>query len=110
MQTVTPVNGNKTYTIFETGINATSDSQMKSSIWTWFQATVTGTGTVTATVAIQGSNDGVNWSNTALTTLTLSGTTSDSDGATVVSPVKYIRAVVTNVTGTGANVVVTYSV
>lgn len=109
MQTVTPVNGNKTYTIFETNTNATSDPQIKSSIWTWFQATVTGTGAVTATVAIQGSNDNINWSKTALATLTLNDTTSDSDGATVISPVKYVRAVVTNVTGTGANVVVTYT-
>jgi hypothetical protein len=109
MLTVTPVNGNQTRTLITTTVNATSDSTIKSSIWTWFQATVTGTGAVTATVAIQGSNDNVNWSKTALATLTLSDTTSDSDGATVISPVKYIRAVVTNVTGTGASVTVTYT-
>lgn len=109
MQTVTPVNGNKTYTIFTTDADGTSDAQIKSSIWTWFQATVTGTGAVTATVDIQGSNDNVNWSKTSLATLTLSDTTSDSDGVTVISPVKYVRAVVTNVTGTGASVVVTYT-
>lgn len=110
MQTVTPVNGNQTGTFIVTDTNETSDTLLKSSIWTWVQATVTGTGAVTATVDIQGSNDNVNWSKTSLATLTLSDTTSDSDGATIVSPVKYLRAVVTNVTGTGASVTVTYTV
>lgn len=109
MMTVTPVTNNNFTTLLETTANVTGDAKINANIWVWYQATVTGTGAVTATVNIYGSNDGVNWSKTALATLTLSDTTSDSDGVTVVSPVKYVRAVTTNVTGTGATVVVTAS-
>ena len=43
------------------------------------EATVTGTGAVSATVVVQISNDETNW--LTLTTLTLSGTTTAFDGA-----------------------------
>ena len=51
----------------------------------------------------------VAWNTTALGTITLSGTTSAtapilSDGFTTTAPWRYCRAVVTNITGTGATV------
>lgn len=68
-----------------------------------FQATVTGTGAVTATVTIEFSNDGVNVLATVGGTITLSGTTTSSDGFTTTSaPWKYARANVTAISGTGA--------
>jgi len=83
----------------------TGDAHYKDSPYSTFQATVTGTGAVTATVVIDCSNDGTNWCVTALGTITLSGTTSVSDGFTTTAPWKFIRARVTAVTGTGATVV-----
>jgi len=64
------------------------------------QATVIGTGSVTCTVTIQVSNDGVNPVATSAGVITLSGTTSASDGFTTSAPWKFIRAVVTVPTGT----------
>ena len=75
-----------------------------------FQATVTGTGAVTATVEIEVSNDGVNVVDTVMGTITLSGTTSHSDGFTSEAPWKYVRANVTAISGTGASVDVIMSV
>jgi hypothetical protein len=71
------------------------------------QATVTGTGAVSATIVIYGSNDGVNAVSTSLGSITLSGTTSSSDGFITNAPWKYIQAIVTAISGTGASVNVT---
>jgi hypothetical protein len=43
-----------------------------------------------------------NWCATAMGTITLSGTTTSSDGFTTQAPWRYVRASVTNITGTGA--------
>lgn len=70
-----------------------------------FQAIVSGTDVVTATVDIEYSNDGVNALDTPGGTITLSGTTSHSDGFTSQNaPWKYVRANVTAVSGTDATV------
>lgn len=69
-----------------------------------FQATVQGTGAVTATVVFDVSLDNVNWCTTPLGTITLSGTTSNSDGFTTSAPWKYVRARITAISGTGATV------
>lgn len=110
-ENVSPVTSNQVATL-ATGVtaNAAQLAIYKVSQWSYFQATVTGTGSVTATVAIEGSNDDTHWSSTALATITLSGTTTKTDGATVISPVKYVRANITNITGTGATVEVTMAV
>ncbi len=71
---------------------------------TSFQAIVTGTGAVTATIDIEASNDGVNALETAHGTITLSGTGSATDGFGSVSKWLYVRANVTALTGTGATV------
>ena len=70
-----------------------------------FQAIVSGTGAVSATVDIEYSNDGINVVDTAGGTITLSGTTSHSDGFTSQNaPWKYVRANVTAISGTDATV------
>lgn len=93
-----------------TGVTSISTgiAQPKDSPFSTFQASVTGTGAVTATVTIECSNDDtlVNWCSTVLGTITLSGTTSSSDGFTTTAPWKYVRAKVTAISGTGAAVVV----
>lgn len=50
------------------------------------------------------------WCATALATVTLSGSTLVSDGFTTTAPWRYVRAVVTNVTGTGATLSVNMGV
>lgn len=67
-----------------------------------YQATVTGTGAVTATVVIEGSNNASNW--LELGTITLSGTGSDTDGFGSIVPWLYVRSRLTAITGTGATV------
>lgn len=67
------------------------------------QATVTGTGALTATVIVEGSNDSINF--LTLATITLSGTTTASDGYYGSAPWRFTRARLTALTGTGANVV-----
>ena len=96
------------------GVNSTtivvaSSPIYKESPYGAFQAIVTGTGAVTATIEIQVSNEfdtfnavKANW--IVMGTITLSGTTTATDGFTTVCPWKYVRANVSVVTGTGATV------
>lgn len=72
-----------------------------------FQASVVGTGAVTATVDIEVSNDGTYWK--ALGTITLSGTTNNTDFLVLdkIAPYAQIRGNVTAVSGTGAAVTLT---
>lgn len=65
-----------------------------------FQATVSGTGAVSATVVVQVSNDNSNFLD--LGTITLSGTTSASDGFVSEAPWVFVRGKVTAISGTGA--------
>jgi len=74
------------------------------------QATVVGTGAVSATITFEVSNDATYAISTLLGTITLSGTTSASDGFTTDAPWKYIRANVTAISGTSATVNVNQSV
>lgn len=69
-----------------------------------FQATVAGTGAVSATVAIEVSNNNTYW--VTLATFSLSGTTSNTDGFTSSAPWMYVRANCTAISGTGAVVTV----
>ena len=75
-----------------------------------FHATVIGTGTVTAVIDIEYSNDGTYALETKGGTITLSGSTYSSDGLTSDSPWKYVRANVTSISGTNATVQVTMGV
>ncbi len=67
-----------------------------------FQATVTGTGAVTATITINVSNDNLNW--IELGVITLSGTTTDTGGFQALGGWVYTQAVLSSLTGTGATV------
>lgn len=67
-----------------------------------YQATVTGTGAVTATVIVEGCNNNADWF--TLGTITLSGTTSASDGFIGTAAWSNVRARLTAITGTGAAV------
>jgi hypothetical protein len=101
------VKSGKVYNLFpEPGVTSTTTGSgvYKDSPYSTFQATVTGTGTVSATVVIDVSNDGTNWVATSLGTITLSGTTSSSDGFATTASWKYVRARVTAISGTGATV------
>ncbi len=68
------------------------------------QAIVAGTGSVSATVLIEVSLDNSTWM--TLSTITLTGTTSASDGTAVDAPWLCMRANVSAVSGTGAAVTV----
>lgn len=65
-----------------------------------YQATVVGTGAVTGTVVFEGSNDKILY--VTLGTVTLTGTTSATDGFASTAAWSHVRARVTAVTGTGA--------
>lgn len=82
----------------------TGDWKYKDGTEASYQAVVSGTGSVTATVVIEVSNDGINAINTPLGTIVLSGTTTDSDGFTSNAPWKYVRARVSAISGTGATI------
>lgn len=73
-----------------------------------FQAVVAGTGAVTATVEIYGSNAepvaGAGVSGILIGTITLSGTTTATDGFATNAPWKWAWSKVTAITGTGAEV------
>ena len=70
-----------------------------------FWAEVTGTGAVTATVAIYGNRTNTNSNGVLLATITLSGTTTATDAAAVsTAAYPYYYVTTTNVTGTGATV------
>lgn len=87
------------------GGNLTGAWLYKDSPMSTFQANVVGTGAVSAVVVIEYSNDGVNAVSTVGGTITLSGTTTSSDGFTSNAPWKFVRARLTdNPSGTGATV------
>lgn len=69
-----------------------------------FQAIVTGTGAVAATVTIGASNDGVNF--ITIGTITLSGTNTATDGFASTGMWAFHRSVNSGVSGTGAVVTV----
>ena len=68
------------------------------------QVVIAGTGTVSVTATIQVSNNGTNWIDA--TALNLSGTTTDTDGATLASGWKWMRVTLSSITGTGATATV----
>lgn len=89
----------------------TSNWLFKDSPQTTYQAIVSGTGAVTATVVIEYSNDGINAVATVGGTITLTGTSPQSDGFTTSNaPWHWHRARVTAISGTGATVQVYYGV
>lgn len=65
-----------------------------------FHGKVTGTGAVTATIVVEGSNENSTW--VTIGTITLSGTTSATDGFAHLSAWRYVRGRISALTGTGA--------
>lgn len=93
---------------YATGTEA-STPVYKESPYSAFQAIVTGTGSVAATVAIQVSNEEATGQGTksnwiTISTIALSGTTTATDGVTTICPWRFVRASVSGVSGTGAQV------
>jgi hypothetical protein len=81
----------------------------KESPYSSFQAIVTGTGVVSATIAIQvciedDTANGVKSNWITMSTITLSGTTTATDGFTTIAPWRWVRANVSAISGTGATV------
>jgi hypothetical protein len=72
-----------------------------------FQAVITGTGSVTTTVTIQCSLDGVNW--LTLGTISLSGTTTATDGFVSAGEWLTYRAVTSGTSGTVSSIQVLMS-
>ena len=74
-----------------------------------FQGIITGTGTVSATINVQVTNEdatanGANSNWITMGTITLSGTTTATDGFTTIAPWRWVRVNVTAISGTGATV------
>ena len=67
-----------------------------------FQAIATGAGAITASVNIEVSNDGINF--LVLGTISLSGTNTATDGLASSAKWNYVRATLTAITGTSAQV------
>jgi hypothetical protein len=94
---------------YATGTEA-STAVYKESPYSSFQAIVTGTsGAVAATIAIQVSNEEATGQGTksnwiTISTITLSGTTTATDGFTTIAPWRFCRASVSGVSGSSAQV------
>jgi len=88
--------------VTSTGAGTANTGNPAQSGWKTFQAKVVGTGSVTATVKVQASNDGSVWEDLGI--ITLSGTTSANDGFASVASWAYYRGNVTAISGTGAAV------
>lgn len=69
-----------------------------------YQATVTGTGAVTATITFFGSVDGINYPATPFATVTLSGATAVTDNFASAAAWPHIKCTTASVTGTEATV------
>lgn len=87
----------------------TGDWKFKDAPKVAIQGTVVGTGAVSATIVVEVSNDATYAVTTPLGTITLSGTTSNSDGFTTDAPWKYLRGRITAISGTNATVYLTAS-
>jgi hypothetical protein len=94
----------------QTTVTATGRAVQPAATKRTFQATVIGTGAVTAEVDIYGSNHepvaGVGQHGVLLGTITLSGTTSDTDGFVADTPWLWVWPDVTAISGTGAETTV----
>lgn len=83
------------------------DTNRMSSVYASFHAIANATsGAYSATVKIQVSNDNTNWIDMGTISLSGTGPTADTDGLTSNTSWKYVRANVTAISGTGANVTV----
>lgn len=87
------------------GETSTTTNQSSRTYHVWgpqisVQAKVAGTGAVTADVAVEVSNNNTDWITS--TTIALTDTDEDVDGAAISAAWAYYRLTLTNLTGTGA--------
>lgn len=106
MATVFAINKNRTHKLLSaaiaTGVGADVFSPINGN--RTFQADgTTSSGTGSATIKVQASNDNSNWIDLGTITLSLS-TTSATDGFTSDAPWAFVRGNVTAISGTGASV------
>lgn len=94
--------------LLSTTTNTTGSPIMDSVAGGVFQATINGTGAVATTVTIQSSLDAVNW--VTLGTITLSGTTTATDGFASIGQWLHYRAVTSATSGTVDSIKVNMSV
>lgn len=83
--------------------NETTSAFLRDGVNWGYQSSITGSGAVSATVTIQGSNDGSNWT-TIGTAMSLSGTGSDIKATSSAVVWRHHRSVITSITGTSAAV------
>lgn len=93
--------------ILQTTTNATGSVFTDRNPGGAFQAVITGTGAVATNVAVQCSLDAVNW--LTLGTITLSGTTTATDGFVAAGEWQYYRAITSGTSGTVSSIVVLMS-
>lgn len=84
--------------------NATSSYIFANNFTNVVQASISGTGAVSATVTIYGSIYKQNTGGVSAAVLTLSGTNTASTGTALTNPWPYYYAVITAITGTSAKV------
>lgn len=94
--------------LLSTTINATGGAITDINPGSTFQGAVTGTGAVSVTITIQGSLDKVNW--VTLGAMSLSGTTTATDGFVSQGEWYAYRAVTSSATGTISSIVALMSV
>lgn len=92
---------------FADGAATSTTNQATQSVNLWgahnsFQVNLTGSGTVSVTADVQVSNDNTNW--ITATSLSLTGSGGDVDGATLQSGWAYARVNFSSITGTSATV------
>lgn len=68
-----------------------------------------GASAVSATVTIQGTNDGTNWSDITSMNIASSPVASQVSSATITSPYRAMRGVVSSISGTGSTVTLNVS-
>lgn len=87
-------------TILSRGTNGSDPGVQTASPRRTFQGTITGTGTVSGSIAVEVSNDGTDWLN--LGTIALSGPNRVTDGFASEAPWPHVRGTVSGLTGTNA--------
>lgn len=81
----------------------------KGSVTKQAQAVIGGASSVSATVTVQGTNDGTNWSDIATLLIASSPVASQVAATTLTSPYRAMRGVVSSISGTGTTVTLNVS-
>jgi hypothetical protein len=90
-----------------TGAGTITTPPISATPWRSYQGSVTGTGAVTATMTVEVSNNPTLQGWMTLCTITLTGTTTATDGCVGITTYGYVRGNLTAVSGTSATVYLT---